>query len=187
MHQLETPWTFYYQRSVDGEPWSESIHKIGTFSTCEDFWGFYSHLLRPDEIDPSVSFHLFRNESRAVWEDEENRDGGHFQIHADVADVKLFWEKILLHLIGEQFHPSVCGAVVSRRRGQFWLQLWHRAVRDEASRREICLDFVKCLGIPLGPRKVMVSYQMFTGQKNTARYAVDQAGVEKERDNRRRK
>jgi translation initiation factor 4E len=187
MHDLETPWTFYYQRSVEGESWSDSIHKIGSFSTCEAFWSLYSHLLRPDQLDPSISFHVFRNESRAVWEDEENRDGGYFQVRAESPDVAALWERTLLNLIGEQFPPHVCGAVVSLRRGQHWIQLWHRAVPDETNRREICLDFVRCLGIPLGTRKFIVTYQMFSGGRNQSRYLVDQNGVEKERDQRRRK
>jgi translation initiation factor 4E len=144
-------------------------------------------LLRPDDVDPSISFHLFRNDSRAVWEDDDNQDGGHFQIRADQAEIQVFWEKTLLNLIGEQFPPAVCGAVVSVRRGQFSIQLWHRVVADETNLREICLDFVRGVGIALGPEKVTVAYQSFAGQRRTARYAVDQAGVEKEHDGRRRK
>jgi hypothetical protein len=186
MHRLQTAWAFYFQRSVEGESWSNSIHKIGTFSTCEDFWVLYSHLQRPDQLDPAISLHLFRDGSRAVWEDEEMRDGGHFQLRAENTNVQTLWEITVLNLIGEQFAPAVCGAVVSLRRGQYSIQLWHQAVEDEAMRAAICMDFVRFLGIPIRGRKTVVSYQKFSGARNTARYVVDENGVEKERENRRR-
>jgi hypothetical protein len=60
-------------------------------------------------------------------------------------------------------------------------------VAEEPDRQQICLGFVTGLGIRLGPRKVMLSYQMFSGARNTTRYFVDHEGVERERDNGRRR
>jgi translation initiation factor 4E len=187
MHRLQTAWTFYFQRSTEGESWSSSIHKIDTFSTCEEFWRLYSHLQTPDQLDPTISLHLFRDGLRAVWEDEQMRDGGYFQIHAEPSNVRSFWETTVLNLIGEQFAPEVCGAVVSLRRGQYFVQLWHRAVEDETARTHICLSFVTFLGIQIKGKKTSLSYQLFSGTRCTSRYIVDENGIEKEREHRRRK
>jgi translation initiation factor 4E len=178
MHPLQTPWTFYYQeQNHAGLSWADSIHKIGKFSTCEDFWSFYSHLQRPGELDRSISLHLFRHDFRAVWEDDANKGGGYFQFRIDHLDqLKYHWEKLILSLIGEQFPSEVIGAVVSIKRSGS-IHLWVHNADDLNAMKETVGTFVRCLELPLN-RKVVLQHQRFADQVQV-KYFVDQNGVER--------
>jgi len=178
MHPLQTPWTFYYQEQKHaGLSWADSIHRIGTFQTCEDFWAYYSHLQRPGaELDRSISLHLFRHDFRAVWEDEANKAGGYFQFRVDHLDqLKFYWERLLLGLIGEQFPPQLIGAVVSVKRSGS-IQMWVHNADDLAAMKGICSTFVKCLELPSN-RKVILQHQRFSDQRQV-KCTIDSQGVE---------
>ena len=152
-HPLETPWTFYYfQRPPPGSPdmnYEESIHKIGKINTCEEFWAIYSHLIRPDKLPATIALHLFRNDSRAMWEDPENINGGSFLLRLPKGQVKYLWEKLLLTMIGEQFPSDVNGAAVSTRPKADLLYVWHRTASNEDDRLEICRVLWKELNLPI--------------------------------------
>lgn len=162
-HPLETPWTFYYfQRPPPNSPdmnYEESIHKIGKVYTCEQFWSIYSHIIHPDKLPVTIALHLFRGDSRAMWEDPENRNGGSFLIRLQKGQVNFFWEKLLLSLIGEQFPSDVNGAAVSVRSKGDLLYIWHRTASDEAVRLEICRTLWKELNLPV---KTKIDYSPFT-------------------------
>jgi translation initiation factor 4E len=178
MHPLETPSTFYYQeRNHSGLTWAESIHRIDKFSTCEDFWCFYSHLQRPGDLDRSISLHLFRDDLRAIWEDDSNRGGGYFQFRVGHLDqLKYHWERLVLALIGEQFPADVIGAVASVKRSGS-MHLWVHNADHLASMKETCATFARCLELPVG-RKVVLQHQRFADQTQV-KYFVHQNGVER--------
>ncbi|KAK8854447.1 hypothetical protein M9Y10_017009 [Tritrichomonas musculus] len=162
-HLLETPWTFYYfQRPPPNSPdmnYEESIHKIGKVYSCEQFWSIYSHIIHPDKLPATIALHLFRGDSRAMWEDEENRNGGSFLIRLPKGQVNYFWEKLLLSLIGEQFPPDVNGSAVSVRPKGDLLYIWHRTASDEDVRLEICRVLWKELNLPI---KTKIDYSPFS-------------------------
>jgi translation initiation factor 4E len=182
-HPLHSSWTFYYfQRpppNAQEIPYEDSIHKIGKFSTCEDFWSFYSHLVRPDQLNHTIALHLFRNDSRAMWEDPENRHGGSFRLRFAKGQVALAWEKIILNLIGEQLPADVVGAVVSPRAKMDLLYLWHQRGEDEALRMHIVADVQRVLDLPV---RTKIDYSPFdemlanSMQKNFIQYVIEGDG-----------
>jgi translation initiation factor 4E len=183
LHPLQTPWTFYYLQRHAGNtqevPYEDSIHKIGKFSTCEDFWRFYSHMTRPDRLTPAISLHLFRNDSRAMWEDPENRDGGSFLLKFQKSQISAVWERLVLHLIGEQLPTDVVGAVVSPRAKVDLVYIWHQHARNEAIRLEICARLAWALELPSRTKMDYVSFDEMmapAAAKNSVQYWVEADG-----------
>lgn len=162
MHKLESPWTFYYyQRPPLNDPqisYEESIHKIGKFSTVEEFWSYYSHIEQPSKIASTLALHLFRNDSRAMWEDEENSNGGFFLIRFPKGNTNYIWEILVLNLIGEQFPPDVVGVVISKRPKFDMIHLWHQTSSDENLKLEIATILWKMLQLP---QKMQIDYYPF--------------------------
>jgi translation initiation factor 4E len=106
--------------------WEDRIEKIGKISTVEEFWGLYSRLIRPSAMRSGQRLHFFRNDSRAMWEDDENKNGGTFTIRLTPNQVTEKWEKLLLDFIGETLDEDFVGAVVSQVRVGGTIVVWHR-------------------------------------------------------------
>ncbi|KAJ1540995.1 hypothetical protein HK405_010955 [Cladochytrium tenue] len=45
-----------------------AIRKLSTFSTCEEFWGVYSRLRRPQDLLTVSDYFLFKEGLRPIWE-----------------------------------------------------------------------------------------------------------------------
>ena len=107
-HYLQSEWTFYYfERPAKSEDWTKNIHPIGSFQTIEKFWAFYSHMTRPDKLKEGLSLHLFRDNLKAMWEDENIKNGGYITIRLGKKQVQYVWEKLILNMIGEQINDIV--------------------------------------------------------------------------------
>ncbi|OHS97214.1 Eukaryotic translation initiation factor 4E-4 [Tritrichomonas foetus] len=152
-HNLHTPWTFYYfeksEQQNSKEAYDKCIHKIGKVHTIEDFWTYYSHIVRPDKLEPNISLHFFRNDSRAMWEDPENQQGGAFFCNIEKEQTKYLWERLLINLIGEQFPEDVIGVVVTTRPKFDFIYVWHQTSANEEVRLEICRKLEKIFELPL--------------------------------------
>lgn len=187
-HPLQTPWTFYYcqrPRNTDEKTvnYEDTINEIGTFATCEEFWRYYSHIVRADKLNGQVALHMFRNKSRAVWEDEANINGGSFLIRVPKSvPVKGLWEKLLLNMIGEQFPPDVNGAVVQTRPKWDLIYVWHGTASDVPGRLEIAKALYRTLDLISTPIKA-IEYSVFRNMmtsgstKNTTQYVMDNGEV----------
>ena len=154
-HPLQTPWSLYYQQpnpdDANNEDYASSIHKIGKFDTVEDFWTYYSHLKRPNEITENIEFLIFRNDIRGMWEDEENRSGGKWIIFLKKEFSPQYWEKTVLSLIGELIHEDVLGAVIAIREDTDILSFWTREGRGpttDATLQAIAESISKALDLP---------------------------------------
>jgi translation initiation factor 4E len=182
-HPLQCAWTFYYFErpppNAQEEAYEDSIHKIGKFSTCEQFWSFYSHLVRPDQLTHAISLHLFRNDSRAMWEDAENCHGGSFRLRFPKGQIIFIWEKLILNMIGEQLPSDIIGAVVSPRPKMDMLHLWHQRGSDEALRMQIVTDLQRVLDLPIRSKIDYTPFdEMLTNpaQKNYVQYTINGDG-----------
>lgn len=57
-HQLETKWTFYFDRKLSREAqsaagftnYAQNLQKIGMFDSIEGFWSHYAFMQQPDNI-----------------------------------------------------------------------------------------------------------------------------------------
>ncbi|CAJ1048353.1 eukaryotic translation initiation factor 4E family member 2 related sequence 1 [Xyrichtys novacula] len=121
-HPLQYNYTFWYSRRTPSRPassqsYEQNIRQIGTVASVEQFWRFYSHLVRPGDLSGHSDFHLFKEGIKPMWEDESNRSGGKWIIRLRKGLASRFWENIILAMLGEQFMvgEEICGAVVSIR------------------------------------------------------------------------
>mmetsp|Transcript_27460 Transcript_27460/g.107464 ORF Transcript_27460/g.107464 Transcript_27460/m.107464 type:complete len:128 (-) Transcript_27460:846-1229(-) len=77
-HQLNSRFHFsFMKRSATSrnETYGSSIKEIGSFGSIEDFWSFYSHLTRPNDLAVNTDYYMFREPVKPLWEDPENKVG----------------------------------------------------------------------------------------------------------------
>lgn len=139
-------------------------------------------MMTPDKLRPDISLQMFRNDIRAMWEDESNRNGGSFRISVQRGQVAMLWEKLLLGMIGEQLPADVTGVVVSNRQRGFSLAVWHATAENEIVRLEIANKLAETLGLGL---KTRIDYSQFSnlmgGRMQPCRfitYVVESEGVD---------
>mgnify|MGYP006116990981 FL=1 len=69
-HRLQNSYTLSVRPSgkknrqkSENVSYEDSIRKVGTFSTVEQFWNIYSHMPRPggDTLGRGMDFHLFKD------------------------------------------------------------------------------------------------------------------------------
>uniref|UniRef100_A0A671N3P2 Eukaryotic translation initiation factor 4E type 2-like n=1 Tax=Sinocyclocheilus anshuiensis TaxID=1608454 RepID=A0A671N3P2_9TELE len=121
-HPLQYNYTFWYSRRTPSRPantqsYEQNIRQMGTVASVEQFWKFYSHLVRPGDLTGHSDFHLFKEGIKPMWEDEANKNGGKWIIRLRKGLASRFWENIILAMLGEQFMvgEEICGVVVSIR------------------------------------------------------------------------
>ncbi|KAG8005866.1 Eukaryotic translation initiation factor 4E type 2, partial [Nibea albiflora] len=92
----------------------------------EQFWRFYSHLIRPGDLSGHSDFHLFKE------------------------GIKPMWENIILAMLGEQFMvgEEICGAVVSIRFQEDILSIWNRTSNDQTTTSRIRDTLRRVLNLP---------------------------------------
>lgn len=181
-HALESAWTFYYysyETEEEKANYEACIHKIGTVSTAEEFWAYYSHMKKPDEPGYSVvQYSMFRGDLRPMWEDEGNRNGGKFTIKVFQKDqTKYVWERLLLALIGEHLPSDVNGAIC-----QMWpkcdvISIWHQTATDEEVKMQIAEMLRDVLKLPV---RMQIEYNKHSDGKDkkiSTTYAIESGGV----------
>ena len=62
----------WFSRKTGGKQaqnaFDQNLRKIGTFSTCEQFWDLYGHIVFPGEMSSHSDFHLFKEGIKPMWE-----------------------------------------------------------------------------------------------------------------------
>eukprot|EP00397_Hematodinium_sp_SG-2012_P023000 GEMP01023872.1.p1 GENE.GEMP01023872.1~~GEMP01023872.1.p1 ORF type:complete len:271 (+),score=39.17 GEMP01023872.1:16-828(+) len=131
-HKLHNSWVVWYtNKALKTDNYEEKIMPLGEFSSCEEFWSLYSHLLRPNRIPVATDYHLFKKGIKPMWEDSNNRGGGKWMLRLKKEHTNRLWESMLLAIIGEQLaedlgESEICGGVVSVRHQEDILALWNR-------------------------------------------------------------
>ncbi|KAJ3307978.1 Eukaryotic translation initiation factor 4E type 2 [Blyttiomyces sp. JEL0837] len=107
--------------------YNNSIKKIATFSSCEEFWGVYSRLSRPHELQGVCDFFLFKDGLKPTWEDQPQ--GGKWIVRLKKGLASRYWENLVIALISEQFDvgSEICGAVISMRHSEDILSVWNQS------------------------------------------------------------
>lgn len=150
-HPLNSSWTLWYTKPpVDNnESWSELLKPVVKFNTVEEFWGIFHAIPKVNELPPRSDYHLFRNDIRPEWEDEENAKGGKWfcQFKGKRDDLNELWIRALLSVIGETIEKDeneVNGVVFNVRKGSVKIGLWTKSC-DEARLKAIGETFKKVL------------------------------------------
>lgn len=158
-HPLQYNYTFWYSRRTPSRPantnYEQNIRQIGTVASVEQFWKFYSHLVRPGDLTGHSDFHLFKEGIKPMWEDEANRSGGKWIIRLRKGLASRFWENIILAMLGEQFMvgEEVCGVVVSIRFQEDILSIWNKTASDQVTTSRIRDTLRRVLNLP--PNTIM--------------------------------
>uniref|UniRef100_A0A3Q3GZZ6 Eukaryotic translation initiation factor 4E type 2-like n=1 Tax=Labrus bergylta TaxID=56723 RepID=A0A3Q3GZZ6_9LABR len=154
-HPLQYNYTFWYSRRTPSRPasstsYEQNIRQIGTVASVEQFWRFYSHLVRPGDLSGHSDFHLFKEGIKPMWEDDSNRSGGKWIIRLRKGLASRFWENIILAMLGEQFMvgEEICGAVVSIRFQEDILSIWNRTSNDQTTTARIRDTLRRVLNLP---------------------------------------
>lgn len=110
--------------SKTGGNYSESTHKVSSFSTVQDFWKLWNHMPQPSELlenkrmvrEQEDGLHvidaimIFRDNIRPEWEDKMNAKGGHFQYQLKPStgggQIDEYWNNLVLGIIGATIEPT---------------------------------------------------------------------------------
>jgi translation initiation factor 4E len=153
---LACEWSFFLffrqQGSDASDHYEDNIHLLGSFSTIPGFWALYSHLRKPNDLEPPTDYHLFRKGIRAIWEDADNVNGGKWMIRLRKGLISYYWEQLIMALIGEQFPADVLGAVASVRVQEDIISLWNRSGSDSEVTHQICCRICEALELPAETR-----------------------------------
>lgn len=154
-HPLQYNYTFWYSRRTPSRPantqsYEQNIKQIGTVASVEQFWRFYSHLVRPGDLTGHSDFHLFKEGIKPMWEDEANKNGGKWIIRLRKGLASRFWENIILAMLGEQFMvgEEICGVVVSIRFQEDIISVWNKTACDQATTARIRDTLRRVLNLP---------------------------------------
>ena len=115
---LQSDWTFYFikndlkklENKIDYE---DSIKKIGSFNSIQNFWAFFSRIKKPSETEPLTQIHLFKTNYKALW--GNNQKGGKWMLFPKKEISNVLWEHTVLSLICEKFNPDIIGIVLSNK------------------------------------------------------------------------
>ncbi|KAJ3051459.1 Eukaryotic translation initiation factor 4E type 2 [Rhizophlyctis rosea] len=132
-HNLRFSWVFWFMHREPGskiQDYNNSIKKLGTFGTVEEFWGVYSRVRRPMDLPNISDYHLFKQGTRPIWED--NLNGGKWIVRLKKGLASRYWESLVMAIVGDQFDVGgeICGAVISIRHSEDILSLWNQSADD---------------------------------------------------------
>lgn len=95
---LNDIWTLYFH-DPDDNNWSlDSYHRLADISSVESFWRIQK--LLKEHIHNGMFF-LMREHIFPCWDDKHNKNGGCLSIKVLKQDMKEFWEKLCITLVGE--------------------------------------------------------------------------------------
>lgn len=152
-HPLSRTYCIWYRlrnQRTQRVDYKQGIKLYGKFSTVEEFWHVYSHMLRADEL-ALVDVNVFQEGIKPAWEDEANAEGGQWVVKLHKSFTAFCWEGLLLALIGNQIATSsedaIHGLFLSIRYKENAITVWNRSAtnRDdsktvESLRRAMQLD-----------------------------------------------
>jgi len=168
-HPLSSKWTYYVSKQGKKndtlQDYINSIKKISEMNTVEDFWAVHSHTKAPSYLPPNYNLHFFRGDSRAIREDNDNENGGTFLVKLSHEAINESWQRILLDLVREAFHPDVCGVVVHYRPNMERIVIWNKSAKNEAAKIEILRQIQNSLGLPLKSKVEYLAHKRTDGGK----------------------
>ncbi|XP_011500073.1 PREDICTED: eukaryotic translation initiation factor 4E type 2 [Ceratosolen solmsi marchali] len=154
-HKLQYAYALWYSKRNPGKlgallSYDQNLKLIGRFASVEQFWGLYSHLSRPSELNTHTDFHLFKIGIKPMWEDEANQRGGKWVVRLRKGLVSRCWENLILAMLGEQFMvgEEICGAVVSIRFQEDIICLWNKTASDLSTTQRIRDTLRRVLHLP---------------------------------------
>ncbi|KXS18294.1 eukaryotic translation initiation factor 4E [Gonapodya prolifera JEL478] len=153
-HPLNTPWTLWYdtpgQKRANASNWQQSLKKLVTFDTVEDFWGVFNNVLKASELAPGSNYHVFRAGIQPACQDPANGKGGKWTIPAKKKpDTDNIWLNVLLAMVGESLDSptDICGAVASVRARGDRVAVWTKTANDKDLQEQLGKQLKQVCGL----------------------------------------
>lgn len=72
-NKLEYEYCLWYSHRSPGKQasvqnYDQNLKPVARFSTVEQFWALYTHLVRPSELSSQSDFHVFKMGIKPMWE-----------------------------------------------------------------------------------------------------------------------
>jgi len=132
---LECGWTFWFDKKNSKNlpsEYQENLKKIGTFYSIEEFWRYYMHLCRPNDLPKDSNYHLFREKNVPMWESFPAGGCWILKVKKRAGILARLWEQLCIACVGESFEePDVVGVALSIRSKEDVLSIW---LRDSSNR-----------------------------------------------------
>lgn len=181
-HELQNNWTLWFDQPKKKKSgifsqaeWNESMEKVYSFDTVEDFWCLFNNLLPVSNLESGASYNMFKEGISPQWEDKANEGGGRWYLtlkNRDRDQVDQLWLYMVLGLIGEQIddQSQICGVVISPRRDEMRISLWTRNAHNAQAQKAIGRNLQKALKLPshLVANTVYKSHSDDKNRKRTA-------------------
>ncbi|XP_076064739.1 eukaryotic translation initiation factor 4E type 2-like isoform X3 [Oratosquilla oratoria] len=169
-HRLQYTYSLWYSRRAPGKQattqnYDQNLKLMGRFASVEQFWSYYSHLVRPAELASHSDIHIFKDGIKPMWEDIANKNGGKWIVRLRKGLASRCWENLLLAMLGEQFMvgDEICGAVISVRYQEDIISVWNRTASDSITTAKIRDTLKRVLNLP--PNTIM-EYKTHTDSLN---------------------
>ena len=170
-------WKHIACHKKDPNAWKESMKQLCTFSTIEDFWRYFNHVPRPSQVffdgdskkkvgdnnETIEEFSLFKKGIEPEWSDPKNKTGGEWfwRANLDGEILDLFWQNMVLGVIGESIEDPSLGAHINGARVvdkgknypifkiELWIDTKDMSVRESLKKR---LNDAISDGLPMNKR-----------------------------------
>ncbi|KAL4226138.1 Eukaryotic translation initiation factor 4E type 3 [Mactra antiquata] len=173
---LNTPWTFYLDKSIPGTSAAEyeaCLRKLYTVSTVQGFWSVYNNIPDVSKLNSRYSYHLMRHERRPIWEDAANCNGGNWRMKCHKWDTPQVWKELLLAAIGEhlsdflQEGDEISGISVSIRERDDIVTIWNTnsGLAEQSNILEKVKELVPKVTFTASFYKAFQTHQAFEGYK----------------------
>ena len=110
--------------------YESQLKKLSEFDTIEDFWAIYQHLKNPDNCQPGIEFHLFKESIKPIMEDESNKNGGKLILKCNKGYTAIIFEEILLRILGclipKDLSDKINGISFISKKGYNILEIWFK-------------------------------------------------------------
>ena len=125
----------FFKKSLNSQTnievsYEDNIKLISSFSTIEDFWKNWQHMIKPEQLPSGCEFFLFQQGIKPMWEDKGNEGGGRFIIRLKKEVSNRLWEDIMLAFIGESITitSKICGLVLTVKEREIVISVWIAAL-----------------------------------------------------------
>ncbi|KAF2074848.1 hypothetical protein CYY_003836 [Polysphondylium violaceum] len=152
-HPLQNRWSLWYDYQsgkINQENWVDSLKKVITFDSVEDFWCVFNNLPNVSNLKQGSSYHLFKEDIEPKWEHESNRKGGKWVVMVkDKSRCDNQWLQSVMACVGETFDSSedICGIVYNSRKSGDKISVWTKTAYDEKVTKDIGSYLKKVLEI----------------------------------------
>ena len=151
-HRLQYTYGIWYSRRIPGKGTnSQNLKLLVRFASVEQFWGYFSHILKPNNLASYCSLQIFKDGIKPMLQDSSNRDGGQWVVCLRKSFAPRCWEHLILAMIGEQFMvgDEICGAEVTIMSHKVFISLWNRTSTDAMAITRIKDTLKRVLNLPL--------------------------------------